>query len=731
MLRPMRSALSVPRPPAEFPAHRVPAILALATACAFAQAPGAQAQAPADSARGDAAGVADSTRRAAGVRDTVTVLPQVEVTRPRVAIPERSTVTNVRLNRGDMSRFLPATVGDALLAVPGVELVKTGPWASLISVRGLSGDRVVLMVDGVRMNTVRGHGVQPSLVALDRLDAVEVMPGASSAQYGSDALGGAVNLVTHHSLLAGTPTFGGNVSVRGSEPGAAYAQQATMRYGTARWGIEAQGGLGQMSALITPAGRLPNSGDHEWNLGLRAMGQLAGGLLDLEHTTSRALDIGLPAFDNDAGSRGVYPLQGRDAERLEYVHPLHGALSQARVLAVTQRLANDFTETTVDSVFLRGRFVGRRETVAADRVRTRASEVDPSLKLAGPGHVRLTGEWRLEQALGPRTEDVTVSNLWGNVTSQTQTLGESVPHAWRQTWSAAAFGGGAWRGTHGEAGLRWDAMRSHADSTAQSFTSRLDARDDRVSAEGGVSRPFGPLEPYAHLATGFRAPNLDERYYDDDVHGGLRLFGNPDLRSERSLAMEGGVRIGPMFDGRIASARVSAYRSEVRDLITFHYIGQLYLIPRFQYWNVNRARIEGMEYALEAHVAPVTLGVSAAFPRGYDLATGERLATIGTGRVVIDASVPVHALPQGLFAARMRWNDAVWTRDTTLARPRFTTFAVEGSATWGGVRVTLAVRNLFDASYREPGSFIPEPGRTFAFAVRRDFTRLLGPEDRD
>jgi len=48
------------------------------------------------------------------------------------------------------------------------------------------------------------------------------------------------------------------------------------------------------------------------------------------------------------------------------------------------------------------------------------------------------------------------------------------------------------------------------------------------------------------------------------------------------------------------------------------------------------------------------------------------------------------------------------------------------AATIAGVRTTFAVRNLLDNHYREPLSFVDEPGRTFAFAVKRDFSMPLG-----
>src|SRR5258705_2928512 len=195
-----------------------------------------------------------------GVADTVTLLPPVHVRDARGTGPERSTATTVRLERSGVVRFQPTNASDALAAVPGVELVKMGPWASRVSMRGLSGDRVLVMVDGVRLNTARGHGGQSSLVSVDRLDAVELVPGASSAQFGSDAIGGVINLVTHRSLFESRPVMDFTLTGRGSEPGDGNAQQLRGRVRASGWGAEVASGGGSLNALPTPRGTLANSG---------------------------------------------------------------------------------------------------------------------------------------------------------------------------------------------------------------------------------------------------------------------------------------------------------------------------------------------------------------------------------------------------------------------------------------------------------------------------------------
>ena len=672
---------------------------------------------------------ADSTARSREMADTVTVLTPVYVGAQRDSSRDRHAATSVRLDRGRVTRFLPVNTADALLSAPGVDLVRTGSWATRVSLRGLSGERVLVLVDGLRLETGRGHGAQSSLVPVDQLESVEIQPGASSAQFGSDALAGVVELTTQRPLLADSPSCRVMIAAKDGQPGGERSESARLRWSGPRVGLELSGGEGALRALVTPDGELRHSGYRDQDFGARVGARLGAVLLDAQHSAHHSFDIGLPAFTSSAGSGASFPLQARDADRLELSVPAAGARPWLRLLAAEQRFRTHYDELVVDSQFVRGRLVARRFTDARDRISTRSRTLQPSF---GRGPVRLHGEWRRETTAGPRQTSVTTEDAAGNVTSRTEERSESVPPAWREAVSAGAFVTGTRAGFRLEAGGRWDRLQSHADSTADGFTPRLDVTDRRASGEIGLSRALGQWEPYARLASGFRAPNLEERYFNSSIHGGLRVFGNPDLRSERSRNLEAGLRIRDVLRGHLVSARLSAYRSDVDELITLRYIGQLYLVPRFQYANVHRARLEGIEAEGEARAGVLQAWLSAGFPRGVDRETGERLEDVGAARVVLDLRVSTpRIVPAGLFSVRARWTDASRSAQRTIARPAFWTFSAELGATLARARVTLAVRNLTDARYYEPLSFIPEAGRTFALAARWEgaFVRPSAPHE--
>jgi outer membrane receptor protein involved in Fe transport len=331
---------------------------------------------------------------------------------------------------------------------------------------------------------------------------------------------------------------------------------------------------------------------------------------------------------------------------------------------------------------------------------------------------------------GPRTTDVTTTLPSGAPAGSSRSEGESVPRATRDVLSGRVFAPLEWRSLRFEFGTRYDWLRSQADSssvdgTPQSFTPILEVTDRRWSFEGGVAWTASTWQPYARASSGFRAPNLEERYFNDGFHGGMRLFGNPELAAERARTLELGVRTGEEGFGVLRRARVSVYRSDVDELITIRYIGQLYLVPRFQYTNVHRAVLEGAELQAECGVGAWRFNATAAAPRGRDRASGAPISDLGATRVSVDVrrSLPWTQVPGGV-ALRARWTDASGKDDPELARPAHWTADAEGSVIAWGTRFTVAVRNLTNTRYREPLGFIDEPGRHLALAVRHERSLL-------
>lgn len=131
---------------------------------------------------------------------SITSLSEVVVTGNRseqkeVTIPY--TINTIK--RKELDFFQPRTTPEALMGVTGVFVQKTNHGGGSAFLRGLTGNQTLLLVDGIRLNNATfRYGPNQYLNTIDAfsIQQVEVLKGTGSVQYGTDALGGVVQLFT-------------------------------------------------------------------------------------------------------------------------------------------------------------------------------------------------------------------------------------------------------------------------------------------------------------------------------------------------------------------------------------------------------------------------------------------------------------------------------------------------------------------------------------------------------
>ncbi|MCF6347620.1 MAG: TonB-dependent receptor [Flavobacteriaceae bacterium] len=99
----------------------------------------------------------------------------------------------------DIQKTAPQTSADMLAEIPGIKVQKSQAGGGSPVLRGMEANRVLLVVDGVRMNNAiyrKGHLQNAITVSPNMLDRTEVIFGPSSVIYGSDALGGVIHYYT-------------------------------------------------------------------------------------------------------------------------------------------------------------------------------------------------------------------------------------------------------------------------------------------------------------------------------------------------------------------------------------------------------------------------------------------------------------------------------------------------------------------------------------------------------
>lgn len=136
------------------------------------------------------------------IEDIVTITAAKGGVRAAGDTPNSITVVSGR----EIENRRPASVSQALANVPNLTTIGTNPFAARLRLRGLTANRLLVVVDGERLNNVRtdpASGISPATVDVTQLESAEVLSGSGSSLYGSDAIAGTINLVSRKPVFAG------------------------------------------------------------------------------------------------------------------------------------------------------------------------------------------------------------------------------------------------------------------------------------------------------------------------------------------------------------------------------------------------------------------------------------------------------------------------------------------------------------------------------------------------
>ncbi|NBY27852.1 MAG: hypothetical protein EBQ71_12905 [Betaproteobacteria bacterium] len=129
----------------------------------------------------------------------VATLPEVVVTATRVSQPLTDLVADVTIvDRTQIERSGATGLGDVLARLPGVEMARNGGLGGITSVylRGAETRFTALFIDGVRVDSQGTGGASWDVIPLSQVDRIEVLRGPAGAVYGSDAMGGVIQVFT-------------------------------------------------------------------------------------------------------------------------------------------------------------------------------------------------------------------------------------------------------------------------------------------------------------------------------------------------------------------------------------------------------------------------------------------------------------------------------------------------------------------------------------------------------
>lgn len=581
------------------------------------------------------------------------------------------------LQGSDLRRAQAASLGAVLDGQPGIRNQSTGNGIARPVIRGLTGSRVLVLDNGQRTeNQTWGDEHAPN-VETATAERIEVVRGPASVLYGSDALGGVINVVARELPDAqGTDPFVQGRADAGWNTNGAMPSGSVLLEGAAA-GVGFRGTFAGRSSgdVVTPGGTLANSG----------LAMTSGGL----------------AVGVRAGWGAVTGNYSRRNERLE----LHEDPAEEPDATPFQRVVTDRASLTGNLSLGSSRLemdLGWERNARREFAST-AAESEGDLEL-GLGAKTVTGDLHLHHAASAR-----VAGIVGVQAMRTAVdiSGEETLVPGSRTANVALYGfeqidlGRVQLST----GLRID--RRTLDNDASDALDLAAASLDWTAVTGSAGLLYRLGEPMAlvlNVGRGFRAPSAFE-LFARGVHEGTQRFeiGDPSLETERSLNVDLAVRL----QNATLRGEVGVFRNRIDGYIHPDPTNEIDAESGLQVYRIRQgeALLQGVEAVLEWHATPALhLRGGVDHTWGENRTTGLPLPFIAPLR--IQGSVRME-LPTGELATNA-WFELGVERNTTQTRRDPDDIATDGytltrlglGGEVAGLELTLQVDNLFDVRYR-------------------------------
>lgn len=644
----------------------------------------------------------------------ITQLSAVQVTATPIGTDPRDVAqSTTEISGAALARGLSGSVAQSLSREPGIAVRNAGPGSSAPVIRGLSGERVLVLHDGERTGDLSATSSDHA-VSIDPLVAqrIEVVRGPASLLYGNNALGGVVNVISND-LPTTIPThvdgyLSGQTESATPGGGAAFGVTIPLNSNVAIVGRAQGRSTGDLE--LGGGGSLPNSYNKTFSgaggVGF-ASGSSSGGLI---YRTNR-FDYGLPSMDDD----NVHIEGGRHEVngRVELGGSL-GLFTSMRVGSTAQWYEHDEIE---ESGEIGTHFELKTQTFDA-LGRTRVGPV--------AGAVGASALFRQYAATGEEAVTPGADTKSGGVF-----LYQEIP--------LLSGGDPESRIPRIQLGGRYDYYSIESRAGETKFGPARSRAFNNFSGSIGIAIPATQaVTVAASAARAFRAPTVEELFSNGFHHAaGTYDVGNPDLESETNQGVDAIVRA----QSSRVTAQLSGYYNRVGNFISpdivgdtlIDHEGELESVPLNRFRQAD-ATLRGVEGRVEGEVFPkIVLGVVGDMVRG-DFEGGEPLpflpaarlgglARFDDGRFSIDADYR-HAFAQNRVPDPVAENDpaAVATAAYDLFNLAGTySFAMKGLTH----AITLRVDNIFDESYREATSrlkhFARGTGRNVSLGYRMLF----------
>ena len=700
-----------------------------------------------------------------------TFLNEVVVSASKFSEKRRWTPSHIEEVTGPQIRFSqPSNAADLLLQTGQVMVQKSQGGGGSVMMRGFEASRVLLVLDGLRLNNAISRGghiqhvlrIDPSL-----LEKVELLYGTGSVLYGSDALGGVMAFRTRDPPLspAARPRVQSYAYARYATATSERTAHADVGVGYRRWGLLASLTAAGFGDIRQGRRRMPPEFERRFFV------EQQNGSDVVRPNPDPALQVGSGYRQYDAYAKVLFAQHQHLTHRLNLQYsttgdvPRYGRLTEitangkpgyaAWYYGPERRTLLSYTGENTRT----GRFADRLQWAVARQFfresrhsrRFQATQLKNQLEAVGVWSVnadarKQLGPHRLGYGIELIHNTVNSAAFFRNMATGAITAADTrYPDGGSTYASAAAYAADQWQLSPQwllSSGLRYNAYWLRAAFNDKTFFPFpfSEARQSPQAFSGQLGLVFSPdvRQKYSLSAgTGFKAPNVDDLGKVFDSAPGTLIVPNPDLRPEYTYTLEANATRAFGCGLRLEA---TAYHTELRQAIQTApfllggqsrvlYDGVMSMV--FANQNAGRAYIRGAFMALHQRLGPHLRG-TATLTYTYG-----RLRQAVGGTAPLGSIPPLYGLLKFLYetpglqleayaqgSARKRLQDYQLNGEDNLAAatptgmPAYVLLGLRASVPvkpW--LRLQLAADNLLDQNARTFASNISLPGRNFTFSV--------------
>lgn len=507
------------------------------------------------------------------------------------------------------------TIPDLLQDIPGVQVTNAGSQGlKRISIRGEDTFRTLIMIDGQKISEQKSMDGSPILIDPAAIERIEVIKGPASVLYGSDAIGGAINIITKK---GGKKAFEADASVAWNGAGHGWSESLMLSGSANRFHYRLSGNYQSQEDLDTPEGRLPHTAFRT---------KSAGAALSYDITDNVTAGIQADLFDSHLRSGSIT----YDADDF-YVDIPQWKREKVGVFVDAKNINDTLTRVRWDAYWQKTQKqmvnhvnsdADSSQVLQHSQADNRLTTLGTSLQMdwqLGDHHYLVTGYEFSQDKLKADTSLQMKSHIVMPPMSMAMDYITDRYNEGKQS-NHAVFASMESQLPHdftASYGVRYtyvDSEMSQASASKNGYQTRSTPRgtfttpfnniDDGSAGKTGSNHndhfvfnaglTWTGIEDLALRATwsqGFRAPLLQEKYLQNNMGGGS-VQGNPDLKPETSDNFE----LGARFNRGPIHVDVTSFYSMADDYITKDLTDSSTNSSR--YINADKAKTFGIEASL-------------------------------------------------------------------------------------------------------------------------------------